>query len=358
MAQSTEASRISGQVQTLIERTIQRNIKGLEYIASPAPAVGQTPKEIIHNRGTLNLYHYHPMADEIYRVPILMVMATTNKSYIFDLAPGQSFVEFLLKAGFDVYVMDWNAPRPEEKSLRLTDYVLDFIPDCINRIQRESGVEDVSLIGYCMGGVLSTLYMATHPDSPVTSLACFTTPADWSKMGLFSRWSSEENFDVDRLVDAVGNVPADMIFTSFDMLRPANRQVGRIHLWDNMWNDEFVKSYRMFDRWSNEMLPLAGEYFRETTKELMWQNKMLKNELVINGRHADLKQIKVPAFHAIAEHDHIVPLAASKPLLDLFGSNDKTEMILKGGHVSLIGGPNAVRRLWPALTGWLEERSE
>ncbi len=358
MATRPDTPDIATQVQTMVERTIQRNIKGLEFMASPAPAVGQTPKEIIHNRGTLNLYHYHPIADEIFRVPILMVMATTNKSYIFDLAPGQSMVEFLLKAGFDVYVMDWNAPRPEEKTLGLGDYVLDFIPDCIDRVQRDSGVDEVNLVGYCMGGVLSTLYMATHPDGPAQSLACFTTPADWSKMGLFAKWSSRENFDVDRLVDAVGNVPGDMIFTSFDMLRPANRSVGRMHLWDNMWNDDFVKSYRMFDRWSNEMLPLAGEYFRETTKDLMWENKMFKNELVIDGRPADLKQIKVPAFHAIAEHDHIVPLAASKPLLDLFGSTDKTEMVLKGGHVSLIGGPNAVRRLWPALAGWLEEKSE
>ena len=43
----------------------------------------------------MNLYHYRPMADEIYRVPILIVMATTNRGYILDLVPGQSFIEFL-----------------------------------------------------------------------------------------------------------------------------------------------------------------------------------------------------------------------------------------------------------------------
>ncbi len=64
----------------------------------------------------MNLYHYRPMADEIYRVPILIVMATTNRGYILDLVPGQSFIEFLLKRGYDVYMLDWTAPRPEEKS--------------------------------------------------------------------------------------------------------------------------------------------------------------------------------------------------------------------------------------------------
>jgi len=65
----------------------------------------------------MNLYHYRPLADEIYRVPILIVMATTNRGYILDMVPGQSFIEFLLKRGYDVYMLDWSAPKPEEKSL-------------------------------------------------------------------------------------------------------------------------------------------------------------------------------------------------------------------------------------------------
>jgi len=39
------------------------------------------------------------------------------------------------------------------------------------------------------------------------------------------------------------------------------------------------------------------------------------------------------------------------------GSADKQEVILKGGHVSLVAGPNAVKRLWPKLDSWLSERS-
>ncbi|MDE2977533.1 MAG: poly-beta-hydroxybutyrate polymerase, partial [Acidobacteriota bacterium] len=36
---------------------------------------------------------------------------------------------------------------------------------------------------------------------------------------------------------------------------------------------------------------------------------------------------------------------------------DRQELVLKGGHVSLVAGGNAVRRLWPRLEGWLAERS-
>ncbi|MEL6363714.1 MAG: alpha/beta fold hydrolase [Pseudomonadota bacterium] len=348
---------LSKRVSKLITRTIQRNIKGVEYFASAAPPVGLTPKETIYKRGTLKLYHYHAQTDEIYRVPILIVMATTNRAYVMDIAPGGSLVEFLVKSGYDVFVMDWDPPRPEEKNLGLEDYTQDFIPACLDRIRMETGEDDVTVIGYCMGGVLSVIYGATHPDGPMKNLVCFTTPINWHEMGLFNAWSDKNSLDVDRLVDMVGVVPADMIMTAFDMLRPASGITNRIDLWDNLWNDQFVESYRKFDRWANEGLPLPGEYFRQVTRELMWGNKLYTGELTVGGKNANLANIKVPLLHAVAEHDHIIQRKASAPLVELAGSSDKEELVLKGGHISLVAGPNAVRRLWPKLDDWLSKRS-
>ncbi len=341
----------------LVEQAIQRNIKGLEYFASPAPPVGASPKDLLVTRGTMNLWHYRPQADEVYRVPILLVMATTNRGYIFDMAPGQSFAEFLLKAGYDVFMLDWNAPRADERGLGFEDYILDFLPASVARVATETGEPDLTIIGYCMGGVLSALYASLHADGPLKNLVTFTTPTDFSQMGLFAAWSDERNFDVDRLVDTLGNVPPEMLFTAFDALRPVSRIAGNIRLWDNMWNDEFVKSFRMFDRWSTDMLPLAGEYFRQTTKELMWKNGLIEGGFRIGGREVDLANITVPMLHVVAEHDHIVPYAASAPLIQRVGSTDKEEVVLKGGHVSLVAGANAVKRLWPRLDLWLQERS-
>jgi polyhydroxyalkanoate synthase len=263
------------------------------------------------------------------------VMATTNRGYILDLVPGQSFIEFLLKRGYDVYMLDWTAPKPEEKSLRMEDYVLDFIPDCVRRVQQDSGETDVTVIGYCFGGVLSLLYGSIVNDGPMKNLVCFTTPIDFR----------------------VGNVPPEMILASFDMLRPASKVVGQVQLWENIWNDEFVKSYRMFDRWANDTLPLAGEYFRAITKDLMWDNKLFDGTMSVGGRPADISQIKVPILHAVAEHDHIVPYDAAKHLIPRVASTDKEEVMMKGGHVSLVAGANAIKRLWPKLDSWLGERS-
>ena len=348
---------ISERVQSEVQRAIQRSIKGVEYFSSSGPSLGSTPKDVLYSRGTMNLYHYRPMADEVYRVPVLIVMATTNRGYILDLVPGQSFIEFLLKRGFDVYMLDWTAPKPEEKSLRMEDYVLDFIPESVRRVQQDSGEKDVSVIGYCFGGVLSLLYGSIFNDGPMKNLICFTTPIDFREMKLFSNFADRRYFDVDRLIDSTGNMPPELILQSFDMLRPAARVVGQIQLWDNIWNDEFVKSYRMFDRWATDTLPLAGEYFRAITKGLMWDNKLYNDTMTVGGREAKLADIKVPILHAVAEHDHIVPYDAAKHLITKIGSADKEEVMLKGGHVSLVAGANAIKRLWPKLDSWLGKRS-
>lgn len=341
-----------------VEKAVQRSLKGFEFLTSLGPTVGATPRDLIQQRGTMSLYHYRPLTDDVYRIPLLIVMAITNRGYILDLSPGQSFVEFLLKRGYDIYMLDWNPPRAEETRLRIDDYVLDFLPDCVKQVQQHSGESDVTLVGYCMGGLLSSIYMGMQgDDNPVRNLAVFTTPIDFSGMGLFRNWTDERHFNVDQLVDSVGNVPRDVIFSGFDMLRPADRVTNQVQLWDNMWNSEYVKSFRRLDKWSNDILPIPGEYFRQFTKELMWKNKLIKGEFEIGGRRVDLGKIKVPILHALAEHDHIIPYKASKALIELVGSQDKEEVVLKGGHVSLVAGGNAIKRLWPKLDAWLGVRS-
>ena len=72
----TAAPDLVEQARVAFDRALKRNIKGLGYFASPAPVLGASPKDVLIQRGTMNLYHYRPMADEVYRVPLLLVMAT------------------------------------------------------------------------------------------------------------------------------------------------------------------------------------------------------------------------------------------------------------------------------------------
>ena len=348
---------LTGRLRLEVERAVQRSLKAIDLLGAAPPEVGRTPKTVLHRRGTLELVHYKALVDEIYRVPLLLVMAPTNKGYILDLAPGQSLVEFLLQRGYDVYMIDWNPPTDAERDLKLDDYVLDFIPDCIRRVQKDCGEADVTLLGYCAGGMLSVVYQALHADGPVKNLVCFTTPIDFSKMEVFRQMADAKAFDVDKFVDKVGIVPADFVTAGFDSLRPASRIAAQVRLWDNLWNDQFVKGFRMMARWGNETLPLPGGYMRQLTKELLQKNALYAGTLRVGGRPVELSRISVPLLHIVAQYDHIVPPACAAPLVECVSSRDKEEVVLPGGHVSIAAGPNAVKRMWPKLDSWLQERS-
>jgi polyhydroxyalkanoate synthase subunit PhaC len=344
-------------VRTEVARTIQRAIKGAQYISLQDPPVAQTPKDTIYRRGTLALHHYRPMAGEIYRVPLVLVMSLVSKAFIFDLGPGQSLVEFLVKKGYDVYLIDWGVPRTEDRYLKLEDYVLDFLPDCVARIAADCGEPDLTMFGYCMGGQLALMYAALHHTDSLKNLICLTTPVNSEGMGLFRTWSDKRYFDVDRIVDTLGNVPAEVFYNSFQMLRPARRMMEPVKLWDKMWDDNFIRSYRLIDRWGNDQIPFPGECFRQMTKEVTQDNKLYKNELELGGHRVDLRNINASFLAIMAEHDHIVPIDSAKELLNMIGSTDKQEIVMKGGHVSVLAGPNASKRLWPVLDRWLAVRS-
>ena len=341
-----------------VQRTRERVKKGLDILlARNEPPVGVTPKDVIYQRGTLKLYHYRPMTDEVYRVPVVFVMSLVSKPWILDLTFGQSFIQYMLAQGFDVFMIDWGIPRPEDKKLNFESYVTDLMPDCFEHVQKATGEEDYTILGYCMGGLFGLMYAGTYPDAPVKNLVCAATPVDMEGMGLFRKWTDQKYFDIDRLVDSLGNIPPEMMLRSFELLRPMDRLGGYIRLIDNLWNEQFVYGFRIMYKWTNEQIPFPGEAYRQFIKELMWENKLMKGTMALNGRRVDTQAIKIPVMHAMAEHDHIAPFAATRPLTSIVGSDDTEDVVLKGGHVSLVAGKNATFRLWPRVSEWLGERS-
>jgi polyhydroxyalkanoate synthase subunit PhaC len=108
-----------------------------------------------------------PQRDVRYRPPLLIVFSLVTRRYVLDLTLGNSFVERLLAAGFDVYLLDWGTPDERDAANRLEDYVDDAIPAAIKHVCRRSGAAEVNLLGYCFGGVLALLHAAHHPFSPL-----------------------------------------------------------------------------------------------------------------------------------------------------------------------------------------------
>ncbi|MCH6555719.1 MAG: alpha/beta fold hydrolase [Chloroflexi bacterium] len=217
--------------------------------------------------------------------------------------------------------------------------------------------DKVGTVGFCMGGQLALMYGGVFPEAPLKNLACVATPVDSEEMGLLHRLADPRWFDVDRIVDTLGNIPPDLILRSFELLRPAQRWATYARLTDNLWNELWVKNYRLFNRWVNDQIPFPGEAYRQMIKELMWENKLMKGEFDLSGRRVDLAAIACPVLHVMAEHDDIAPIDATRPLTSLVGSEDKEDVLLKGGHVSLVAGRNAWFRLWPKISEWLGARS-
>jgi polyhydroxyalkanoate synthase subunit PhaC len=341
-----------------VDRALARNIPGLALQqANLDIEVGQTPKELVYTRDSLRLYHYRALTSEIYRVPVMFVMSPVARGYILDLAKGQSLIEYLLLQGYDVYLMDWVPPRREHAHLGMRDFALSLIDESIAKVQEDSGEQDVSVIGYCMGGLLAAMNAAINHDGPIKNLVCFTTPVNSEGMGLYKTWAESKAFDIDKIVDQLGIIPGDMISASIQALRPFQKRANQMQLLNNVENDSFVKASLRFERWAADQLPIPGELARDMFRDFLQDNKLVKNQYPLGDKLVDLGKIRVPFLHVAAEYDHIVPTAASCDLVKMVGSEDKQEIVVRGGHVSLVAGGNAVFRLWPQLDAWLSARS-
>src|SRR5437899_4622704 len=141
--------------------TLKKYETGMRILLEGAHAnTGQTPKEVVWTKNKAKLYRYAPMAEKRFPVPILLIYALINRPYVMDLMPGNSLVEYLVNQGFDVYLLDWGTPGDEDKNLTFENYVLDYIPRAVRKVLRHSHAEELSLLGFCMGGTMTAMYAA------------------------------------------------------------------------------------------------------------------------------------------------------------------------------------------------------
>src|SRR3954447_4396465 len=162
-----------------VERSLLRARNGVRYVrGTHAPAVGATPKEVVWRRGKAELWRYRN-GRVAYGPPVLIVHSLVSRSYILDLRPGNSLVEYLTSAGLDVFMLDWGVPDELDADNDLERYVDWYLPRAIAAVQRETGCEEMTIAGYCLGGVLAALYAAGHSNAPVRNLILMATPLNF-----------------------------------------------------------------------------------------------------------------------------------------------------------------------------------
>src|SRR3984957_1060080 len=290
--------------------------------------IAQTPKELVWTLNKAKLYRYVPVVPEEKRhpVPLLLVFALMNRPYILDLKPGHSFVEFMVKNGYDLYLLDWGSPGPEDKNLKFDDYTLDYMPRAIRKMKAISGSEEFSLLGWCIGAILTTVYAALRADEGLRNLILLTAPLDFSDKEriTFARWVDERYFDVDKVLAAFGNMPGEMIDYGAKALKPVENYVGNyLKLWDNLDNPRLVEAWQAMNTWVTDNVALAGGAFRQLVVDLYRNDRLMRNEWMIRGERVDLGRIKANLLTVIAEGDHITPPCQSAAIISKVSSKDK-----------------------------------
>lgn len=345
----------------LVDRLSTMASNLLKVTTTKAP-IGQTPRQAVWTLNKATLYRYTPVvpAEKRHPVPLLLVFALMNKSSIMDLRPGNSFVEYMLNKGYDLYLLDWGIPGPEDSQLGLGDYALEYLPRAIRKLKTVSGSETFNLLGWCIGAMLSTIYASLRPNEGLRSLVLLTAPLDFTEKEKIplARMADERYFEIDRVLQAYGNMPAGLIDYGAKMLKPVENFVGGYtRLFDNLDNSKIVESWHAMNTWVSDAIPLAGAAFRQFIVDFYRGNKLMKGTLMVRGERVDLSQLRASLLNVIGEDDHITPPCQSENLLEKLGSTDKQILRVPGGHIGLMAGSGAAKGTWPKIEAWLAQRS-
>jgi polyhydroxyalkanoate synthase len=328
-------------------RNTTRYVLGLDE-----PVLGQSPRHLVATRDKVKLWRYDN-DDRRVSPPVLLVMSLVTRPSVFDLQPGNSLIERFCGAGFDVWMIDWDEPGPADAENTLETYCDDYIPWAVARTADVVGVAGVTLFGYCFGGFLSVLSVAGNSEMAVENLVVLATPIAPER--------GPAQLRPGRLtvsLDETGNVPAETMRTAFAALDPLNDAVtGRVNLWQRMGDDDYVLAHRVMTNWGNDHIRFPGATAKQLERSFDGGNAILDGTFRLAERPLDLASITVPFLSVVGERDHITPPATSAPLMELVGSEDRSELRVPAGHVGLFVGSSAAKRCVPGMIDWIADHS-
>jgi polyhydroxyalkanoate synthase len=331
-----------------------RNLLGL--FGRRPPLVGATPADVVHRENKWRLLRYRPRPQgSRYCTPVLLVPSLINRHYVLDLQPGKSFAEYMVAQGHDVYIIDWGTPDSEDRYVTFDDICDRYIGRAVRKCARNSASGKVHLLGYCLGGTLTSIYAAARPER-IASMVALAAPVSFDDDGLLAAWTRTPEFDVNAMIDACGNAPWWLMQASFYLLRPTLNLAKTVKLLDRLWDDQFLDGFFAIERWGNDNVSFPGECYRRYVCELYRGNALAEGTFHLSGTPARLENITCPVLAVTFEHDHIVPWTSAAPLLERISSAERDHVHLAGGHVGAVISRKAAAALWPRLSRWWADR--
>ena len=317
---------------------------------------GATAKEEVWRDGKVVLYRFRGDKAPTAKVPLLIAYALVNRPYMVDLQANKSIVRGLLERGEDVHILDWGYPDRSDRYLELDDYIQRYLGGAVDHLRDAYRLDAVNLLGICQGGAFSLCYSALNP-AKVRNLVTMVTPVDFhTDDNMLSSWTRA--MDVDLFVDTLGNVPADLMNWCYLTLKPARLFVQKyVGLVDILDDKKAVEDFLRMEKWIFDSPDQAGEAFRQFVKQFYQANGFVNGGVTIGDREVHLGMVEMPVLNIYAEQDHLVPPSASKPLKNLVGTDDYTELSFKGGHIGIYVSGRAQKEVPQTIHDWLEARA-
>ncbi len=298
-----------------------------------------TPGKVVFANDIFQLIQYSPTTDKVREVPLLVIPPWINKYYILDLTPPKSLLKYAVDQGFTVFVVSWVNPDERLSHKTFEDYMLEGILTAADAVSRETDVEKINVVGYCVGGTLlgATLaYLAARGEEPFRSVTFLTTQLDFSKAGDLLLFTSDSQLSsLKEMMAERGYLDGSRMANVFNMMRP------RDLIWPYIVNNYLLgKKPFPFDLlyWNQDStrMPAANHGFYLT--EFYNENKLAKGEMTLAGVKLDLKKVKLPVFELATKEDHIAPAKSVFIGSKLLGG--PVEFVMAGsGHIAGVVNP-------------------
>ncbi|MBP2240467.1 polyhydroxyalkanoate synthase [Cytobacillus eiseniae] len=318
------------------------------------PMVGMTPRNPVWKKNKATLWHYPPK-EKKYNIPIFMIYSLINQPFILDLGPKYSLIEALTNSGYDVYLLDFGIPSYEDKDLTMDDYILRYIKKGVQRALLHSKAEEISLLGFCMGGTFAAIY-ASIAEEPIKNLILSVAPVDFSTFSVLENGIDllrEGEIHLEPLLDAWGLIPARSMKSGIRLVSAPIYYSHYLSLLSHADDEEKNLKWRRYNHWAKSHIPFPAATLKQMMNDLGKDNKLIKGQLIIGNKQAKLDNIHANLLAVGATYDRLVPKEQILPITDHVSSIDKTFHMLKGGHGSLAKDGKAPSY----LTNWLSIRS-
>ncbi|ASQ44931.1 PHA/PHB synthase family protein [Legionella clemsonensis] len=301
-----------------------------------------TPGKVIYRNEMMELIQFSPQTEEVNTIPLLIVPPWINKYYILDLSPHNSFIGWLVKQGITVFVISWVNPDASYADKGLFDYLNEGPLTAIKTIQKQLKVEQVNVLGFCIGGTLIACllaYLNALNETPVRSATFLASMIDFSDPGDISVFIDEQQIRrIEEEMHAKGFLDGRFMASTFNSLR-AN---------DLVWSF-FIKNYLQgknpvpFDilYWNADATNMPAKMHSQYLRWMYLHNDLINpGKIHLNHVPLDVTQIKVPTFFVSTQKDHIAPWQTTYRGFQLM--KGKKRFLLGGsGHIAGIVNPSS-----------------